>query len=38
MVGQAVEERCCHLSVTEDGGPFAEAQIGCDGDAGALIE
>lgn len=38
MVGQAVEEGGGHLGVAEDGGPFAEAQIGGDGDAGALVE
>jgi hypothetical protein len=37
-VGQAVEERGGHLGVAEDRGPFAEAEIGGDGDAGALVE
>jgi hypothetical protein len=37
-VGQAVEERGGHLCVAEDRRPFAEAEIGSDDDAGALIE
>ncbi len=37
-MGQAVEACCGHFGVAEDGGPFAEAQIGGDGDAGALVE
>ena len=38
MVRQTVEGRGGHLGVAEDRGPFAEAQIGGDGDAGALVE
>jgi hypothetical protein len=38
MVGQSVEEGGGHLGVAEDGGPFAEAQIGCDNDVGPLVE
>lgn len=38
MVGEAVEKRRRHLGVAEDGGPFAEAEIGGDDDAGALVE
>lgn len=38
MVGQAVEQRCGHLCVTEDAGPFTEAQVGGNHDAGALLE
>ena len=38
MVRQTVEERGGHLGVAEDRAPFAEAQIGGDGDAGALVE
>ena len=38
MVGEAIEERGGHLGVAEDGGPFAEAQVGGDDDAGALVE
>ena len=37
-VGQAIEQRGSHFGVAEDGGPFAEAEIGCDDDAGALVE
>ena len=37
-VGQAVEQSRCHLGVAEHRGPFAEAEVGCDHDAGALIE
>ena len=37
-VGEAVEEGCGHLGIAEDGGPFAEAQVGGDDDAGALAE
>ena len=37
-VGQAVEERGGHLCITEDCGPFAEAEVGGDDDAGALVE
>jgi hypothetical protein len=32
-VGQAIEERGRHLGVAEDRGPFAEAEVGGDGDA-----
>jgi hypothetical protein len=37
-MGQTIEERGGHLGVAEDRGPFAEAKIGGDGDAGALVE
>jgi len=37
-VGQAIEQSCGHLGIAEDGGPFAEAEIGGDDDAGALVE
>ena len=37
-MGQAVEQSCGHLGVAEHGGPFAEAQIGGDDHAGALVE
>ena len=37
-MGEAVEKGCGHLGVAEDGGPFAEAQVGGDDDAGALVE
>ena len=38
VVSETVEESCRHLGVTEYGGPFAEAEIGGDDDAGALVE
>lgn len=38
VVGEAVEQRGCHLCVAEDGRPFGEAEIGRDDDAGPLIE
>ena len=38
VVGEAVEQRGCHLGVAEDGWPFAERQV-CRDDAGcALVE
>ena len=37
-MGQAIEQRGGHLGVAEDGGPFAEAEVGGDDDAGALVE
>ena len=38
MVGQAIEQGCGHLGVAEDGGPFAESEVGGDDDRGALVE
>jgi len=38
MMGEPVEQRCGHLRVTEDCGPFREAQIGRDHDTGAFVE
>ncbi len=37
-MGKAVEKCRGHLGVTEDSGPFAEAEVGGDDDAGALVE
>ena len=37
-MGEAIEQRGGHLGIAEDGSPFAEAQIGRDDDAGALVE
>lgn len=37
-MGQVVEQGRGHLGVAEDGGPFAEAEVGGDGDAGAFVE
>ncbi len=36
-VGQAVEQGRGHLGITKDCGPFAEAQVGGDDDARALV-
>ncbi len=38
MVREPVERRGCHPGVTEDAGPFAEGQIGCDDDGCAFVE
>lgn len=38
MMGQPVEERRRHFGMAKDARPFAEAQVGCNDDAGALIE
>ena len=37
-MGEAIVQRCGHLSVAEDGGPFAEGEVGGDDDRGSLIE
>ena len=37
-MGQAIEECGGHLGVAEDRGPFAEAEVGGDRHAGALVE
>ena len=37
-VGEAIEQRCGHLSVPKHTGPFAEAQVGGDDDACAFVE
>lgn len=37
-MGEAIEERRRHLGVAEHAGPFAEAEIGRDDDAGAFVE
>src|SRR6202453_2540813 len=37
-VGKTIEQRGRHLGVAEHGGPLAEAEIGRDDDAGALVE
>jgi hypothetical protein len=38
MVREAIEERRRHFGVTEHRGPFAEAEIGGDDDAGSLVK
>ena len=37
-MGEAVEQGGGHFGITEDGSPFAEAEIGGDDDAGALVK
>ncbi len=37
-MGKVVEQGGGHLGVTEHRGPFAEAEVGCDDDAGALVK
>ena len=37
-MGQTVEQSGGHFGVAEDGGPFAEAEVCGDDDAGALVE
>jgi len=37
-MGEPIEQRRRHLGVAEDGRPFAEAEVGGDDDAGALVE
>ena len=37
-MSETIEKRCRHLGVAEHAGPFAEAEIGRDDDAGSLIE
>jgi hypothetical protein len=37
-VGEAVEQRGCHLRVAEHGRPLAKAKIVRDDDAGAIVE
>jgi hypothetical protein len=38
VVSKAIEQGSRHLGIAEDAGPFAEAQVGGDHDAGALVE
>ena len=35
---ETVEQGRCYFGVAEDRSPFAEAEIGGDGDAGALVK
>ena len=37
-MGEAVEERGGHLGIAEDRGPFAEAEVRGDDDAGAFVK
>ena len=36
-MGEAIEQSGGHLGITEHAGPFAEAEIGGDDDAGVFI-
>ena len=38
MMSEPVEQRGRHLCIAEHAGPFAEAQVGGDDEAGALVE
>ena len=35
---EAIQKRRSHLCISEDLGPFREAEVGCYDDAGLLIE
>ena len=37
-MGEAVEQRRRHFRIAKHGRPFAEAEVRCDDDAGALVE
>jgi len=37
-MGEAIEQCSGHFRITEHAGPFAEAEVGGDDDAGAFIE
>ena len=37
MMGKPIQPRGDHLGVAEDAGPFAEAEVCRDDDAGALV-
>ena len=38
VMREPVEQRCRHLLVAKHARPLAEAQVGCNHNAGALIE
>ncbi len=38
MMGKPIEQCRGHLGITEDAGPFAEAEVRRDDDAGSLVE
>ena len=38
MMGETVEQRRGHLGIAENGGPFAEGEVGGDDDRGTLVE
>ena len=35
---ETIEQCSCHLCIPEHAGPFAEAEVGCDDDTGALVK
>lgn len=37
-MGETIKQCCGHLGVAEDAGPFAEAEVCGDNDAGAFVE
>ena len=37
-MGEPIEQRRGHLGIAEHPGPFAEAEVGGDDDAGTLVE
>ncbi|GHC66479.1 hypothetical protein GCM10007315_34050 [Gemmobacter tilapiae] len=37
-MGETIEQGGGHFGVAKNRGPFAEAEVGCDHDAGALVE
>ena len=37
-MGKPIEQCCRHFGIAKDAGPFAEAQIGRNDNAGSLIE
>ena len=38
MMREPVQQRGGHLGITEDAGPFAEAEVRRDDDAGSLVK
>ncbi len=38
VVSETIEQRRCHLGVSEDARPFAEGEIGGDDDRGSFVE
>jgi hypothetical protein len=38
MMGEAIKQSGGHLGVPEDGGPFAEGEVGGDDDGRALVK
>ena len=38
LMGEAVEERGCHLGVADDGGPISEGEVGGEQNGGLFLE